>query len=370
MWVTSQSCSSTSLVSYCQVTPGTSDPLTTAQAAIAFVEKHGLPVIIKAAKGGGGKGMRVVNKKEDLEDLFKAASSEALASFGDGGCFVERYVKNAKHVEVQVIGDGKGNVVHLYERDCSVQRRHQKIIEIAPACHHPMKVRKNLLADALKITKACNYKNAATVEFLIDDQGRHYFMEVNPRVQVEHTVTEQVTGIDIVQSTFLIACGASLVEIGLEQEKIIPQGVAMQCRITTEDPARDFAPDTGKLYVCRQSLGPGLRIDGYSYPGMVIQPYFDSLLVKYTASHKTWDGAIRRMRRALRDSHIRGVKTNIPFLLNVLDHPDFVRGSFDLNFIDNNPNLLRDLPGTASAPHIQDQGTLGQRYDNIEGYLK
>ena len=314
--------------------------------------------------------MRVVNKKEDLEDLFKAASSEALASFGDGGCFVERYVKNAKHVEVQVIGDGKGNVVHLYERDCSVQRRHQKIIEIAPACHHPMKVRKNLLADALKITKACNYKNAATVEFLIDDQGRHYFMEVNPRVQVEHTVTEQVTGIDIVQSTFLIACGASLVEIGLEQEKIIPQGVAMQCRITTEDPARDFAPDTGKLYVCRQSLGPGLRIDGYSYPGMVIQPYFDSLLVKYTASHKTWDGAIRRMRRALRDSHIRGVKTNIPFLLNVLDHPDFVRGSFDLNFIDNNPNLLRDLPGTASAPHIQDQGTLGQRYDNIEGYLK
>lgn len=327
-------------------------------------------MIIKAAKGGGGKGMRVVNKKEDLEDLFKAASSEALASFGDGGCFVERYVRNAKHVEVQVIGDGKGNVVHLWERDCSVQRRHQKIIEIAPACHHPMKVRKNLLADALKITKACNYKNAATVEFLIDDQGRHYFMEVNPRVQVEHTVTEQVTGIDIVQSTFLIACGASLVEIGLEQEKIIPQGVAMQCRITTEDPARDFAPDTGKLYVCRQSLGPGLRIDGYSYPGMVIQPYFDSLLVKYTGNHKTWDGAIRRMRRALRDSHIRGVKTNIPFLLNVLDHPDFVRGKFDLNFIDDNPELLRDLPGTVSAPHIQDQGTLGQKYDNIEGYLK
>lgn len=184
--------------------------------------------------------MRVVNKKEDLIPLFNAASSEALASFGDGGCFVERYVKNAKHVEVQVIGDGKGNVVHLWERDCSVQRRHQKIVEIAPACHHPMNVRENVINDALKLTKACNYKNAGTVEFLIDDQGRHYFMEVNPRVQVEHTVTEQVTGVDIVQSTFLIAGGASLEEIGLVQEKIVPRGVAMQCRITTEDPVSIF----------------------------------------------------------------------------------------------------------------------------------
>lgn len=177
------------------VVPGTSEPLTTTEAAVAFVEEYGLPVIIKAAKGGGGKGMRVVNKKEDLIPLFEAASSEALASFGDGGCFVERYVTNAKHVEVQVIGDGKGNVVHLWERDCSVQRRHQKIVEIAPAVHHSMEVRKAVLEDALKITKACNYKNAGTVEFLVDDQGRHYFMEVNPRVQVEHTVTEQVTGL-------------------------------------------------------------------------------------------------------------------------------------------------------------------------------
>ena len=195
-----------------------------------------LPLQIKAAKGGGGKGMRVVNKQEDLIPLFNAASSEALAAFGDGGCFVERYVRNAKHVEVQVIGDGNGNVVHLWERDCSVQRRHQKIVEIAPAVHHPMKIRQNVINDALKLTKACNYKNAGTVEFLIDDHGRHYFMEVNPRVQVEHTVTEQVTGIDIVQSTFLVAGGNSLGDIGLVQEKIIPRGVAMQCRITTEDP--------------------------------------------------------------------------------------------------------------------------------------
>jgi pyruvate carboxylase len=352
------------------VVPGTTKPLTTTEEAEAFVEQYGLPVMIKAAKGGGGKGMRVVEKKEDLVPLFKAASSEALASFGDGGCFVERYVKNAKHVEVQVIGDGKGNVVHLWERDCSVQRRHQKIVEIAPACHHPMEVRKAVLEDALKLTKACNYKNAGTVEFLIDDQGRHYFMEVNPRVQVEHTVTEQVTGVDIVQSTFLIAGGASLDDIGLKQENIVPRGVAMQCRITTEDPARDFAPDTGMLDVCRHSVGPGIRIDGYSYPGMVVQPYFDSLLVKYTAQHKTWDGAIRRMRRALRENHIRGVKTNIPFLLNVLDHPDFIKGSFNLNFIEDNPDLLKHLPGTLSSQELETQGTLGQKYDNIEGYLK
>mmetsp|Transcript_8219 Transcript_8219/g.17509 ORF Transcript_8219/g.17509 Transcript_8219/m.17509 type:complete len:1267 (-) Transcript_8219:28-3828(-) len=349
------------------VVPGTTEPLTTADAAIEFVEKYGLPVIIKAAKGGGGKGMRVVRKKEDLVSLFNAASSEALASFGDGGCFVERFVTDAKHVEVQVIGDGKGNVVHLWERDCSVQRRHQKIVEIAPACHHPMEVRQAVLDDALKITKACNYKNAGTVEFLVDDQGRHYFMEVNPRVQVEHTVTEQVTGIDIVQSTFLIAGGASLEEIGLVQEKIIPRGVAMQCRITTEDPAKDFAPSTGMLDVCRHSVGPGLRIDGYSYPGMVVQPYFDSLLVKYTATHKNWDGVIRRMRRALRDNHIRGVKTNIPFLLNVLDHPDFIKGTFDLNFIQNNPELLDNLPGTPTAV---ERTTEGQKYDHLEGYLK
>jgi len=232
-----------------------------------------------------------------------------------------------------------------------------------------MSVRENVLADALRITKACNYKNAGTVEFLIDDEGRHYFMEVNPRVQVEHTVTEQVTGIDIVQSTFLIAAGASLEQLGLIQKNIVPRGLAIQCRITTEDPANNFAPSTGQLTTCRHSVGPGMRIDGYSYPGMVVTPYFDSLLVKYTASHQTWEGCIRRMRRALRDNHIRGIKTNIPFLLNVMDHPDFERGSFDLNFIDDNPELLEDLP-SSSLLGSQEVGTLGQKYDSIEGMLK
>jgi len=299
--------------------------------------------MIKAAKGGGGKGMRVVREKEDLIPSFKAASSEALASFGDGSCFIERYVGNAKHVEVQVIGDGKGNVIHLWERDCSVQRRHQKLVEIAPAWHHPMNVRKKVQEDALKLTRACKYKNAGTVEFLVDEQGQHYFMEVNPRVQVEHTVTEEVTNIDIVQTTFLIASGATFEQLGLYQDEIIPRGVAVQCRITTEDPARDFAPDTGMLDVCRHSLGVGVRVDGSGYSGLIVQPYYDSMLVKYTVRAKTWEAALRRMHRVLVENHIRGVKTNIPFLLNVLAHPDFLRGSFDLNFIEQNPANLCPL---------------------------
>ena len=233
-----------------------------------------------------------------------------------------------------------------------------------------MSVRQNVLEDALKLTMACKYSCAGTVEFLIDENGQHYFMEVNPRVQVEHTVTEEVTGIDIVQTTFLIASGASFEQIGLNQEDIVPRGIAMQCRITTEDPARDFAPDTGMLDVCRHSVGPGIRLDGAAYGGMVIQPYFDSLLVKYTARASTWDGVIRRMHRCLLDNHLRGVKHNIPFLLNVLAHPDFVRGRFDLNFIENNPSLLDvqivphdPLDKKAFRPSYQ-------KLDDLEPYLK
>lgn len=352
------------------VVPGTDRAVTSTEDAEAFVEKYGLPVMIKAAKGGGGKGMRVVHKKEDLIPLFEAASSEAMASFGDGGCFIERYVGKAKHVEVQVIGDGNGNVVHLWERDCSIQRRHQKLIEIAPAWHLPMDVRRAVQEDALKLTKACNYKNAGTVEFLIDEQGRHYFMEVNPRVQVEHTVTEEVTSIDIVQTTFLIASGASLEQIGLVQEDIIPRGVAVQCRVTTEDPSRDFAPDTGMLDVCRHSVGPGIRVDGTGYSGMVVQPYYDSLLVKYTARSNSWDGVVRRLRRALVENRLRGVKTNIPFLLNVLNHPDFEKGEFDLNFIEDHPSLLQTTPVPRDPKNKASFQDSWQKLDDLEGYLK
>lgn len=224
--------------------------------------------------------------------------------------------------------------------------------------------------DALKLTKACNYKNAGTVEFLVDENGQHYFMEVNPRVQVEHTVTEEVTNIDIVQTTFLIAGGATFEQLGLSQEDIIPRGIAVQCRVTTEDPARDFAPDTGMLDVCWHSVGPGVRVDGSGYAGMIVQPYYDSLLVKYTCRGSSWEGVIRRMHRVLVENHIRGVKTNIPFLLNVLAHPDFLRGKFDLNFIEQNPELLDTTPVPHDPMNEKSVRDSHQKLDILEGHLK
>ena len=243
------------------VVPGSDGPLTSSQDVIDFVQEIGLPIIIKAAMGGGGKGMRVVRKIEDLIPSFESASSEALASFGDGSVFIERYVERPRHIEVQIIGDGTGNVVHLWERDCSIQRRHQKVIEMAPAFTIPMELRQQLHQYAIQLTSSAKYKNAGTVEFLIDDQMRPYFIEVNPRIQVEHTVTEEVIGIDLVQAQIRIAAGATLEEIGLHQDKIVPRGVAIQCRVTTEDPERDFAPDTGTITLYRHSAGKGVRID-------------------------------------------------------------------------------------------------------------
>jgi len=323
------------------VVPGTDGAVTSPEQAEEFVDEFGLPVIIKASMGGGGKGMRVVRNREDLVPFFESASSEALASFGDGSCFIERYVDSPRHIEVQIVGDGKGNVVHLWERDCSVQRRHQKVIEIAPAWNLPMELRLKLHDDAVRLTAANNYKNAGTVEFLVDKEGRHYFIEVNPRIQVEHTVTEEVTGIDLVQTQILVAGGASFEELGLKQENIVPRGCALQCRITTENCERDFAPDTGVLSVYRHSSGPGMRVDGIGYSGMAVTPYYDSLLVKYTARAATWELVVRRMRRALLEMTIRGVKTNISFLLNVLAHQEFIAGTVTTSFIDQNPNLLK-----------------------------
>jgi len=321
------------------VVPGTDGPVTTAEACVEFVESVGLPVIIKAAMGGGGKGMRVVREMDDLVPFFESASSEAKASFGDGSVFIERFVDRPRHIEVQIIGDGEGNVVHLWERDCSVQRRHQKVIEMAPAWSLPMDLRKQLHADATKLTSLAKYKNAGTVEFLVDAQNRHYFIEVNPRIQVEHTVTEEVTGIDLVQAQLRIAAGSKLEEIGLIQENIAPRGVAIQCRVTTEDSEANFSPDTGTLSVYRHSAGFGMRMDGIGYSGLTITPYYDSLLVKYTARGASFDETLLRMRRALQEARIRGVKTNIPFLLNCLTHPQFEAGIVTTSFIDENPSL-------------------------------
>eukprot|EP00577_Skeletonema_sp_RCC1716_P004871 CAMPEP_0113390280 /NCGR_PEP_ID=MMETSP0013_2-20120614/10080_1 /TAXON_ID=2843 ORGANISM="Skeletonema costatum, Strain 1716" /NCGR_SAMPLE_ID=MMETSP0013_2 /ASSEMBLY_ACC=CAM_ASM_000158 /LENGTH=1237 /DNA_ID=CAMNT_0000273421 /DNA_START=63 /DNA_END=3776 /DNA_ORIENTATION=- /assembly_acc=CAM_ASM_000158 len=323
------------------VVPGSDDALRTAAEVNDFVDEIGLPIIIKASMGGGGKGMRVVRNREDLIPFYESASSEALASFGDGSVFIERFVDKPRHIEVQIIGDGEGNVIHLWERDCSIQRRHQKVIEMAPAWSLPDDLRAELHDYAVKLTSAAKYKNAGTVEFLIDSENRPYFIEVNPRIQVEHTVTEEVTGIDVVQTQIRIAGGASFEEIGLKQENIKPRGVAIQCRVTTENPERDFAPDTGTISLYRHSAGAGIRMDGVGYSGLAITPYFDSMIVKYTARGSSFAETVARMKRVLIECRIRGVKTNIPFLLNVLTHPEFETGVVTTAFIDENPGLKK-----------------------------
>ena len=328
------------------VVPGTDGPVSTYEQAKAFTDEFGFPIIIKAAMGGGGRGMRVVETADELEDNFARASSEALAAFGDGTVFLERYVRDPRHVEVQTLGDGAGNVVHLLDRDCSVQRRHQKVVETAPADTVPQGVRDAMFADAVRLTAGADYRNAGTVEFLVDPAtDAHYFIEVNPRIQVEHTVTEEVTGIDLVQSQIRIAAGESFADIGLDQGTILAgaSGHAIQCRVTTENPARDFSPDSGVLSVYREPGGMGIRLDGGpGFEGAGITPHYDSLLTKVTARGATREKAAAKLRRALVEFRIRGVNTNVPFLAKVLEHPDFLAANERLHtgFIGDNPQLL------------------------------
>ncbi|CAI8495450.1 unnamed protein product [Pichia kudriavzevii] len=306
------------------VVPGTDGPIEDIEQAKQFVEQYGYPVIIKAAFGGGGRGMRVVREGDDIVDAFQRASSEAKSAFGNGTCFIERFLDKPKHIEVQLLADNYGNTIHLFERDCSVQRRHQKVVEIAPAKTLPVEVRNAILKDAVTLAKTANYRNAGTAEFLVDSQNRHYFIEINPRIQVEHTITEEITGVDIVAAQIQIAAGASLEQLGLLQNKITTRGFAIQCRITTEDPAKNFAPDTGKIEVYRSAGGNGVRLDGGNgFAGAVISPHYDSMLVKCSTSGSNYEIARRKMIRALVEFRIRGVKTNIPFLLALLTHPVF-----------------------------------------------
>ncbi|EQC30773.1 pyruvate carboxylase [Saprolegnia diclina VS20] len=324
------------------VVPGTEGPVETLEQARAFIDSGvGYPVIIKASMGGGGKGMRVVTHAEELEDNFIRASSEALAAFGDGTVFIERYVYKPRHIEVQILGDGKGKVVHLFHRDCSVQRRHQKVLETAPAVLLNPETEKAMIDDAVRLTAAANYKNAGTVEFLVDQEGRHYFIEVNPRIQVEHTITEEITGVDLVQSQIRIANGESFESLGLVQDKIKVRGHAMQCRVTTENPALNFQPDSGVIEVFRSPGGMGIRLDdGPGFVGAHITPHYDSLLVKVTARALDRGDCARKLKRALKEFRVRGVTTNKNFLLNVLNHPDFVDGTIDTSFIADNPHLV------------------------------
>lgn len=323
------------------VVPGTKGAVEKFEDVKAFTDKYGFPIIIKAAFGGGGRGMRVVREQASLKDSFERATSEAKSAFGNGTVFVERFLERPKHIEVQLLGDSQGNVVHLFERDCSVQRRHQKVVELAPAKDLPIEVRDRILSDAVKLATSVNYRNAGTAEFLVDQQFRYYFIEINPRIQVEHTITEEITGIDLVAAQIQIAAGASLTQLGLTQDRITTRGFAIQCRITTEDPAKGFAPDTGKIEVYRSAGGNGVRLDGGNgFAGAIISPHYDSMLVKCTCLASTYEISRRKMLRALVEFRIRGVKTNIPFLGSLLTHPTFIEGTCWTTFIDDTPELF------------------------------
>ncbi|XP_071234358.1 pyruvate carboxylase, mitochondrial-like isoform X1 [Salvelinus alpinus] len=323
------------------VVPGTDAPISSVGEARVFSETYGFPIIFKAAYGGGGRGMRVVKEYEELEENYHRAYSEALTAFGNGALFVEKFIEKPRHIEVQILGDKYGNIIHLYERDCSIQRRHQKVVEIAPAADLDPHLRERLTSDSVKLAKQVGYENAGTVEFLVDKHGKHYFIEVNSRLQVEHTVTEEVTDVDLVHAQLRVCEGRSLPELGLTQETIRVNGCAIQCRVTTEDPARGFQPDTGRLEVFRSGEGMGIRLDSASaFPGAVISPHYDSLLVKVIASGKDMSTAAAKMHRALSEFRVRGVKTNIPFLQNVLSNHQFLHSTVDTQFIDENQNLF------------------------------
>ena len=324
--------------------PGSEGTVSSVQEVLDFGEKYGYPIIIKAVNGGGGRGMRVVKNAEEAATSYDLAKSEAKKAFGSDEIYIEKYLENPKHIEVQILGDTHGNLVHLYERDCSVQRRHQKLVEIAHAFSLPAEQREAICAAAVKLMKNVNYVSAGTVEFLATPDGKFYFIEVNPRIQVEHTVTEQITSIDIVQAQIKIAEGYELhgEEIAIpEQKDIHIYGHAIQCRITTEDPSNNFMPDTGKLITYRSGGGFGIRLDGgNAFTGSVITPYYDSLLVKATTYGLTHQIAITKMLRCLKEFRIRGVKTNIQFLENVLKNPHFVKGDYSTNFVDTTPELF------------------------------
>ena len=341
------------------VIPDSNEPLDSLEIAEREAERIGFPMMIKAASGGGGRGMRIIRAADELATAYTDARNEAAKSFGDDTVFLEKYLDSPKHIEVQILGDNYGNLVHLYERDCSVQRRFQKVIEMAPSATLSQETRDKLYAYALKITKHVNYSNAGTVEFLVDSDENIYFIEVNPRIQVEHTITEEITGVDIVRSQIHIANGCKLgdPEINIQsQEDISIRGFAVQCRITTEDPTENFKPDFGTIIAYRSAGGFGIRLDvGAAYVGAKISPFYDSMLVKISASGRTLDGAIQRAHRALREFRIRGVKTNINFLLNVLEHPTFKAGEVKVTFLESHPELY-------DVSAHQDRGTKTLRY--------
>ncbi|MFZ5495895.1 MAG: pyruvate carboxylase [Verrucomicrobiota bacterium] len=331
------------------VLPGTEEPVTGRDEALKVAREIGFPLIIKAAFGGGGRGMRVVHKAADLGALLDEAQGEAERAFGNAAVFLEKYISRAKHIEVQVLGDKHGNVIHLHERDCSVQRRHQKVVEVAPSFGLPKEVIGELCEAAARMARAVRYDNAGTIEFLYDlDRHEWFFIEMNPRIQVEHTVTEVVTGLDLVRAQILVAQGHALhsPEVGMPPQAGVPcNGYAIQCRITTEDPENKFIPDYGRILAYRSPGGFGIRLDGgMGFAGAVITPFYDSMLVKLTSSASTYEAALQRTHRALSEFRIRGVKTNIPFLENLVAHPLFRAGQATTSLLDTTPELFSFKP--------------------------
>ncbi|WP_053018643.1 pyruvate carboxylase [Staphylococcus haemolyticus] len=357
------------------VIPGTDGPIENFEAAKAFAQEAGFPLMIKATSGGGGKGMRIVREEGELEDAFHRAKSEAEKSFGNSEVYIERYIDNPKHIEVQIIGDEYGNIVHLYERDCSVQRRHQKVVEVAPSVGLSKELRERICDAALQLMNNIRYVNAGTVEFLVSGD-EFFFIEVNPRVQVEHTITEMITGIDIVKTQILVADGANLFDERVsmpQQEEIQTLCYAIQCRITTEDPSNDFMPDSGTIIAYRSSGGFGVRLDaGDGFQGAEISPYYDSLLVKLSTHAVTFKQAEEKMERSLREMRIRGVKTNIPFLINVMRNDQFRSGDYTTKFIEETPELFNIAPtldrGTKTLEYIGNVTING--FPNVEKRLK
>jgi len=326
--------------------PGSTAPLHDGDEALEKAKSYGFPVILKAAAGGGGRGMRLCRTEDEVKPAFNLVKSEAKKAFGNDDIFIEKYLVEPKHIEVQILADEQGHTMHLGERDCSLQRRYQKVVEFAPAFSVPEEVRARLHADAVKIAESVGYTNAGTIEFLVDSDWNYYFIEMNPRIQVEHTVTEMITGVDLVRAQILIAEGWPLSTplIGLERQSDVEiSGYSIQCRVTTEDPANHFAPDCGKITAYR--TGGGLRVSldgGCTGTGAVVSPYYDSLLVKVTCWDKTFEGVCQRSLRAINEVHVRGVTTNIPFVTNILHHPTFHDGKCHTKFIDDTP-ILFDL---------------------------
>ncbi|MFC7955963.1 pyruvate carboxylase [Rhodococcoides kroppenstedtii] len=332
-----------------------SEPSSDIEELMSASESMTFPVFVKAVAGGGGRGMRRVSDPSSLRESIEAASREAESAFGDGTVFLEQAVVEPRHIEVQILADTHGNVMHLFERDCSVQRRHQKVVELAPAPNISAALRERLCSDAVAFAKEIGYSCAGTVEFLVDRDGNHVFIEMNPRIQVEHTVTEEITDVDLVQSQLRIASGESLEDLGLRQEDMRIRGAAMQCRITTEDPANGFRPDTGRITAYRTPGGAGIRLDGGTTLGAEVSAYFDSMLVKLTCRGRTFEDAVARSRRALAEFRIRGVSTNIGFLQGLLQEPDFRAGNVTTSFIEERPELL-------AARSSADRGTKILRY--------